>query len=453
MAATCLLRDHNVTPFAWSGNQVLAMRIAEKTVADTRLYPLVYDFFTSGESMEGTMLVLPGCSKKMADELANGLNHFFHSSNPLIGKKLWSSHDDQFAIYTSRDTMGHVFYRNLKRGEMEGIPLILVINKEYKSIENKISKDRDRNAFGGDLMKLFYSIFARSGLKRQSNGIKVAIEASKPCWASGHGLLHAIADTAGYRSTLLSSADAENIFGSRYYARCRSRNGLKQLSYEEIETKWQEEGRTSLPGYFTSFGVISAEKHYENMEKKASKESIAQNSRVPTSAEVKSINVLKRIIRNICPGITGVFEKSDTTYTVAKTEAILGELRKGRSYHSHEVFLAEEVFMSDFSEGVAVFIHEHAHVFGRDGSRSFTDALTQVLAVAIRERDVFDSFEVEWEKARAQVRLEREQRVNNLEDNELQTLLTSLDESELRDLLGMVPSTTLKGVLVQSAVA
>jgi hypothetical protein len=304
VAATCLLRDHGVTPVAWSGNQVLVMRISNGTVADTRLRPLVYDSFASEEAITGTMLILPGCSRKLTTKIQQGLNHFFYNENPLIGKKLWSSWDNRFAIYASGDTMGHVFYRNLKRGEMEGIPIVLVINKEYKAIENKISKDRDRNAFGGELMKLFYQTFARSGLDSRSEAIQVILEAAKPCWESGHGLLSAIASTAGYRSTLLPERTTRGIFGDKYFSRSRSHSGLEHLRYEEVEEKWEREGRIALPGYFTAFGIISAEQHLDTIEKKAKSESMAQNSRGLTPAEMASIRVLKQIVQNICPGIS-----------------------------------------------------------------------------------------------------------------------------------------------------
>ena len=53
-----------------------------------------------------------------------------------------------FAVYRSNQSDGHVFYRNLRRGRVTGIPVVLVIHKEYVALEKKIQHDRDRNAFG-----------------------------------------------------------------------------------------------------------------------------------------------------------------------------------------------------------------------------------------------------------------------------------------------------------------
>lgn len=129
VAATCLLRDHNVAPVAISGNQALCLRIAEEPVSGTQLFPLVYDFFELENPFEGTQLVLAGCSSKLVKALQSGLNHFFYPANALLGERLWASPTGEFMIYASRGADGHVFYQNLLRGDIPHMPLILVINK------------------------------------------------------------------------------------------------------------------------------------------------------------------------------------------------------------------------------------------------------------------------------------------------------------------------------------
>ena len=62
----------------------------------------------------------------------------------------------------------------------------------------------------------------------------------------------------------------------------------------------------------------------------------------------------------------------------------------------------------DFPEARAVFLHEHAHIFGYDGQRGFTDALTELLETVIRQRSVLDRYEQEWDLSREAVQRERE---------------------------------------------
>ena len=154
-AATCLLRDYRVTPVARSDNQIVVLRIAETPVAGTELYPLVYDFYTTDTPCEGTELILTGCHARLRDALRTGLTHFFYEANPLLGELLWSSPRKDFAIYASTwATRGCVFYRNLRRGFIPNLPVVLVVNKEYQQIEKQIANDRDRNSFGDKLIEL-----------------------------------------------------------------------------------------------------------------------------------------------------------------------------------------------------------------------------------------------------------------------------------------------------------
>src|SRR5262249_15593564 len=150
-------------------------------VAGTRdLFPVVYDFYETEQLVPGAVLLLQGCKPKLIQAMREGLTHFFHETNPLLGVGRWSDYSGNFAVYDSTDGRGHVFYRRLKRGEIEGIPLVLVINKEYESIEKKVRKDRDRNAFGGALMEQFFNLFARYAVKDSTAAQRVIVEAARP---------------------------------------------------------------------------------------------------------------------------------------------------------------------------------------------------------------------------------------------------------------------------------
>jgi hypothetical protein len=448
VAATCLLRDHRVTPIACCESQILCLRIAEEPVAGTQLYPLVYDFFTSDTTVEGTRLILPHCSKKMVRELQKGLHHFLYEGNPLLGRKLWSNYRDDFAIYASTDAVGHVFYKDLMRGEIEGIPVVLVIKKEFKSIENKIKSDRDRKAFGGDLMELFYRTFVRSALAYGSDGMLVLVEAARPCWVRGHPLLSEIAKNAKHwRNPVFDQKVATSIFGDGYFARSHSQDSVEQMRYDELERRWTEQGRQALPAYFVRLGVLSAERHYEKLEEQAKKESLGRNAHPPTPAESESIQVLRSILRDLSPEMVGLFDERRTTYTVAETETLLGELRKGRNYRSHDVFLAADVFLADFPDAVAIFLHEHSHIFGYDGSRGFSDALTELLATVIGHRKALDEYEPRWLAVRDRVKAERKKRGRNRSGSDVEKRLAAMSKEDLRGVVARVPRVLLKRLL------
>ena len=153
VAAVCLLRDHDLHPIVASRGDVLCIRMDPEQVAGTALRPLVYDFFTTATPTEGTRLILRGCSQKLVRALEAGLSHFFYERNPLLGEKLWASWHEHFAIYRATTPDGHVFYRRLRRGRIPDLPVVLVIDKQFERIEKKTNRDRDRNAFGEELMR------------------------------------------------------------------------------------------------------------------------------------------------------------------------------------------------------------------------------------------------------------------------------------------------------------
>jgi len=188
-AAVCLLRDHGIESIAISGDQIVYLRVDSEKISGTELQPVVYDFFHSSEVCDGARLILRGCSKNLTQALKDGLTHFFFDQNPLLGARIWSSWDGFFSVYAATTNVGHVFYQRLKRGDIPDIPIVLVINKSFERIEKKIKADRDRNAFGGELMDVFYQIFARSGVKSDRQGQQAIISAARNCWVRGHSLL------------------------------------------------------------------------------------------------------------------------------------------------------------------------------------------------------------------------------------------------------------------------
>lgn len=437
VAATCLLRDHAVTPIVVSGRDVVLLRLADHTVDNSALRPLEYDFYRSDRETPGTRLILRGCPPKLARAMRVGLDHFFHERNPLLGDLLWSSNANLFRIYRSADPSGcgQVFYRKLLRGRIEDIPVVLVLDKPYASIEKLISKDRDRNAFGDKLLNVFYRNFLRGMSSWDGKGHAVILELAKPLWTRGHALLSTMADM---RPRIYG--ESERLFGDRYFCRStRLDDPAASLECEAMERRWIEEGRVMLPAYFTHFGVDSAASQVSELRRKAAEESRNRARRSPTPAEAASLDVLSRITRKLAPEVMAVLGRGNLAYTVAATEAILGEFRRARGYWSREVFLAEDVFVADFPRAVAVFLHEHAHIFGHDGERGFTDALTELLETVIRLRGALDQYEADWDRAREKVESERSRTKNAPVGESLDTWIATLGEAELRSLIARIP--------------
>jgi hypothetical protein len=449
VAAMCLMRDHGVTPIAVSEHDLVVLRVAAEAITDTRLRPIEYDFYRLDRPVPGTVLLLNGCSGKLNKAVSGGLAYFFHERNPLLGGLRWTTYDRGFSIYDSTDGRGHVFYRNLKRAGFDGIPVVLVIDKPYASVERKISQDRDRKAFGEDVMKLLYSHFAKKVVRLSYEPERILVEAGRPCWEVGHPLLAELADAYGCHVGWPAELSRQ-VFGDRYYARNPRRpDPAIWMEAAAIEVRWQAEGRVQLPGYFSKFGVPSATSEIYQAQIAAAAEAREAGQRPPTPAERQGIDVLFRILQELAPMVAAVFETCKTSYTIARSEAILGQLRTARAYRSQEVYLAESLFEDSLSRALAVFLHEHAHIFGYDGSRGFSDALTQLLETVVLQRRDFDAYEALWTRASEAVAQERHRvPVSSRQTQAVSAWLASVQPDDLRQLIATLPAPVLRKVLL-----
>jgi hypothetical protein len=83
-------------------------------------------------------------------------------------------------------------------------------------------------------------------------------------------------------------------------------------------------------------------------------------------------------------------------------------------------------------------------IFGSDGQRGLTDALTDLLETAIRQRSVLDRYEQEREVARKEVKRESKRwRATRFEESPEEWLAT-LREAERRPPLARVPHAVLR---------
>jgi len=452
VAAVCLIRDFGVYPVACSGNIAVRIRAGDR-VGNTELRPLVYDYFTVDEQ-PGSILVLDGCKPSLRRALAHGLDHFFYEGNSLLGKLLWSSYNDDFQLYKSTDKQGHIFYNNLKRSDIDGLPLIFVINKKYKAIESKIETDRDRNAFGDEVKSAFFKIYARHGIERDYDAQQIIVRTAKPHWVKGHPLLSAIAATYKHfnEDSCWPASKSKAVFGDKYFAVSKPRWGgddeyyNNRLTFEATEKKWKDAGHTELPSYFSSFGVKSALNQSIKRKKKAASENQSRNMRPPGPAEMKAIKLLFEVAEHYAPSITQLFMNRRVNYKIILSETLLGELKEGHRYGSLDILLHKNIFTSTFGMALSTFLHEHSHIFGWDGSRAFSDALTVIMQELVDQRTELDEFDKRW--ARSVRSVEKEQGemgeteytvmdlVKNASVDELRAALTRLPLKEVKKALG-----------------
>jgi hypothetical protein len=285
-----------------------------------------------------------------------------------------------------------------------------------------------------------------SALRWSHEAQRVVVESTRAVWERGHPLLAEIADKVGgyrWQNSQWPQKLAAEVFGQRYYARSTSSIPTEQLEFSTIERGWQEQGRKPLPSYFRNFGVIDARSHVEQVKKKADEEAKRRGKRPPTGSELSGIRALSGVTRELAPELMALLDRGVLNYSVTASDVVLGQLKRDRSYRARDIYLAARVFEADFAEALAVFLHEHAHIFGHDGDRGFTDALTELIEAVVRHRDVLDRHEATWDKVRREVARERKAAGRDNGRDELHEWIDGADEGELRALLAMLSPLTL----------
>ena len=88
-------------------------------------------------------------------------------------------------------------------------------------------------------------------------------------------------------------------------------------------------------------------------------------------------------------------------------------------------------------------MHEHSHIYGYDGSRNFSDSLTNLLEKFIELRHYVDEYEIKWESIKLEIAKERANQ-NSRPENIVQKKIDSMNEIELKLFLEKIPENILK---------
>lgn len=454
-AAICLLRDHDVQPVVLSGTRAVRLRVADEQVAGTALRPVIYEFFNLTPGIDGTALLLGTRQPKLVRALCEGMVDFLHPENPLLGPCVHQA--EGLALHHSTDGNGHLFYRHLRRCTIAGYPLVWVVTDPLTLVERRIAKDRDRNAFGDTVRDLYLKGFIQRLYRARWDmpipATLALLEAGRAHWEHGHPVLSLLSDPirgSRYDSLRLSIS---KVFGEGYYAHSllAHRDPARQLEVDSVEKAWKAAGRLATPGYFKHFGLISAEAHLDAVAARARSAARESDCRPPSPAETEGLALLRKLMKEFAPELYTLLGQHSYQYTVGRNSELLGELRRDRGYRSKEVYFDAEIFVSDLPCAAAIFLHEHAHVFGYDGSRGFTDALTELLETVIRHRNQLEKFDRAWSGQVEKVQLERRLKTPAIDEQSLAALIEGLDAEALRKIVMRLPAVAVRAVLPQIA--
>lgn len=424
------MRDFNCTVEMRTGNRLLRFFFSEKKIGKSTKRALMCSLFAI-DALPGSMLRLRNCPARIVEQFKFGMNYFYYDGNPLFGEALGFTWERDIVVYASREARGYVFYKKLLRAELDE-PVVVVCNRKYKRVDEKIAHDRDRKAFDDEVKSQLLKYAFRAIGDQKS-----IVQHLSPYWESGSFILSVVCDSVSWRYKM--------EFPETYYARDRKIYEHEADLIQEaakVEREFQSLGYVRCPAYMSSLGMKTPAGVARARREAARQKITTAYSRPMTAAEEEALRILVDCVREFQPGLATKF--ATARYTVGASDEIIGELKSKRNWQERTVFLNKAVFEFSFGDAMAVLLHEWGHIYGHDGSRSFTDALTEFIAQIIANRRLFDRFEQHWTRQLAAVRAEREtldeaysiqSRLSFLSDAQKTRLLKDIPEDELFKLL------------------
>ena len=419
------LRDFNCSVSVHVGDQLLEFYFKHEVIGKTTKR-LIWCKRSQIEKINGTKLMISNCPPNIVREFQFGLNYFYHEANPLFGELLEKTSANDIQIYKSENNEGYLFYKKLLRAKLD-IPLVIVCNRAYRGIDKKIKHDRDRKSFNNEVMGMVLKQLFRP---LKANNIVNFLE---PFWCKGHKILSFIAQSSRYNFSM--------EFPENYYAADgRLPPSLYHLEplINSVKDEFSLNDIQLCPAYMNDLGMktpteVASKRHDEERLNYAS-----IYTRQPSALENKSLDILYGCIRKIQPFLTNRYTNS--TYLIGESEELIGELRERSSRYDNRVFLNKQFFLYDFSLAMSILLHEWGHIYGYDGSRDFTDALTEFIALIIKKRSILDSFENKWNESVQSIRSYRLEetaesgllaKVDLLTDDEKTSIIKKIPEDEL----------------------
>ncbi|MCY1660131.1 hypothetical protein [Chryseobacterium sp. SL1] len=415
------------------GNKKLHYFFEDSIIGEGKVRILKCEVTSIKSTFEGSKLIVKNCTPKLLQEFEFGLNYFYYETNPLFGNVLQKTYENDIVIYQSSASEGYVFYKKLMRAKLD-VPLIIVCNRIYKNIDKEIAHDRDRKAFKKEVLDSLLKYIFKNFDNRYC---KELLQESKPHWEKGHWLLKLIAETRRWNDRYCIS------FDDNYYAHTKEEKEDMDLRLEmsKVSEEFSSLNYMCCPSYMGNFGMKSIHSVAKTRMLKRKELLNKTYTRGLTIYEKLGISILADFIKQLSPDVFKKFENAK--YTVGQNDEVIGELKQKRNYHEQHIFLNTIFFTFSFNDALAILFHEWAHIYGSDGSRTFSDALTYFISMILKKEMTIEKISIwqrKWEQAAREIKREKSSKP---EQNVMNEIKANLSPERMKKILNLIPDDEL----------
>ena len=416
IAALCALRD-----FGWqiemaSQDWQLHVTTSRVAVDGRQLTSLAYQVRKNADNNPHTTLRITPFSGNDAQLLQSVLLSFYYRQNPLFGEEIWSSQRSAI-FYRSSQAKPSTYPATNK---YQGPGIIFAGYQALGSFDYPLIfcahdfrlNDRERNYFYKmDVIKVIQQVV--SELPPQAAG--AVLELLKNRWydqprkqydfESWHPIIRTLAtrvagsaeEKAAWQTRHPHLLVAHQVKPSDLPNYNRRRQALAWLRM--VNTKY----RLVQPG-FMALG-------YPLLEEVCEKDEGFAVTREPTDDERQRINVLEAVAQTLLSNFraeialppckiiqydAASWQGIANCFPLKKTIPVSARLQL--RYRLSQIALKRSLLMEgDFSAVLSTYLHEIAHMFGTDGSASFSKALTELLEITLRHPRLIEFYREQWQ--------------------------------------------------------
>ena len=411
LAAMCALRDYAWQMEVRSRNWRLWVTTIDTVIDGKVLRQLAYQIEEEIEHSDQTIITMGNFDKEDMPIVEAAMQNFYYPENPLLGKMIWR--DAYGSIYERSEIPkpkhlptsfecggdGLVFLAYQARGSF--IAPVVLCNHYFKT------RDRDRKTIGRGtvqdvIIDLSYTMSPKAAM--------FLLNSLRKYWYTYPSSQRDVASWyATVRKLILQMRHDDNIVRefreqNPHLVVCERPTNKMMESRRSQALDWQRLCRPQLIAVQENFSLLG----YENIIDVCEAAGGFSISREPLNYEVEAFEILQNAAKAVLGGFVLEFPLCKVIHNESSIHAgtahliVNKEKKVNRSGHRiryliDHIEIKKSLLKADlFMEAFATYCHELCHCFGGDASKTFSLALTDVIALTVQKQSELVKFQEQW---------------------------------------------------------
>jgi len=413
LAAMCALRDYAWTIKVRSRNWHLSVTTIDTTIDGKTLRQLAYRIEDDIEHSNQTIITIENFCKNDLPAVEAAMQNFFYPENPLLGELIWNG--DGGSVYKRSEIQkpddlpisfdcggdGVVFIAYQARGSF--VAPVVVCNHNFKT------RDRDRKNIGKGTVQ---DVIIDLSYTMSSQAAMLLLNALRKFWYSYPDSRQ---DVESWYATIRKliirmSRDMDVVRQFReqnpHLVVSEQPTNNMMASRRSLALDWHRMHQPELITVQESFSLLG----YKNIIDVCEDAGGFNVTREPLGDEVKALEILKNAAKDVLDDFVYEFppclvinnESSNhvgMAHLTANKEKKLNREGYRIRYSIQQIEIKKSLLEADsFMEAFATYCHELCHCFGGDVSKTFSSALTDVIALVIQKKSVLETYHEQWKR-------------------------------------------------------